>query len=1119
MEEVRQLIQSSYDENLAQEATYRSLGNHQLALEYCAARRKGIAGTPNPIPEIDALKDVETESPAGRHVSPHHEAMVLDLPAEDLPADLPSGILDEELIPHDELPDTAALSTGTDRDTPIPAVTPIPVVVHLEPHNHRSRSISPTEGSTARPRTDPENDPRSSHVAKEDLDAERTKLRSNLIDRCLDVIGAHPDTTYEVSELISSIVLRSPPDEQSIRQEIGDTLVNALMSFAADDDLKSNGRSIAAYAHLLSLLLQDPPFLKATVGILKDNVSEFLGFLELPGSSSDELSPWIPYVLLVFEILLSDDEQLGEINWKMPEQENDPIKPLEWVTKDLNVKAHDRGTLLKLILEILPRIGKEEGLAVSVLRILVILSRDRTVARNVGDKKNLQRLFVTAKQLSGAGALRLTETRISSYILTILRHVVEDEEVIKQIMRSEIRAYLDGNRGNRPLDPTGFLKHFSNLVLRDPRLFVEVSNEILKLNKWAPRDGNTTRSQLVILKESPKEATKDEVAPAVRATEDLSIQDVKPSTEGTDRHMDDVSKPATQDPKRPVVETPDGVIHFLLCELLNYKEVDDKDPSQLNKGTGHTGDQSSSSDAPSEHDTPAGDIKEKKGKSSFKTDEHPIFIYRCFLLHCLTELLQSYNRTKVEFINFKRNAPLFANTPVKPRSSVLNYLLTDLLYPSNMDGPLDTIIYKKKYATAMQTQNLLVALVSRTGEKPVDRGRDKYDYDDEPSLLFVRKFVLDTILKSYKDATTSNDSFDTRYARMLGLAEVMYRMMGDKDKDPSASSRNNLDPLERSQAQLRRLMYEKGYLAALTASIADIDLAFPPVKRTIKYILRVFRVLTSTAISLSHSNIISSVPAYDNAEDELISTSSLSDIEDDREETPDLYRNSALGMHEPGRDMDDDYSEGSDNGENSHRPGELGLLTAIDDDEEMYDDEYDDEMAYGSAEDREEDVSDQEEEDLESMGPIEGLSGEPGVIEVTMGEGVDEMDEDDDDDESDEDEDSDDLDDVEDHIEIVDDEGNPLDDDGASDWESEPDGVADEEAEIDYEAGAQDLQEADIHDLDDVEGLNRFGNIMRAIGDGDFEPIGDDLNHLNDRYMEDEDDDGKLVSLCFEPPS
>ncbi|KAI1311653.1 hypothetical protein F5Y03DRAFT_285299 [Xylaria venustula] len=1084
--DVRYLCEGSFSEDLAQEATYRSFGNRQPATEYCTAHEKGIAGTRNPIPENELPIDVESGSPAERPVPADDEAMVLDLPP-----DLPSGILDEELIGElrDELQDAAAYSTGFDRDTPNPSA------VQPESNSHGSASTSPTQGSAAKPKTDAEADMPSPHVAKEDLDEERAKLRSSLIDRCLDVIGAHPDTTYEVSELISSVVFRPPGDDMSTRQEIGDTLVNALMSFAMDDDLKANGRSIAAYAHLLSLLLQDKLFLKATVNILKENVNEFLRFLHVHGSSSvEELSPWIPYVLLIFEILLSDDEQLGEVHWRMPEIEDDSIQPLEWKPKDLNVKDDDRRTLLNAILEILPRIGKEESLAVSVLRILVILTRDRAVARQVGDKKNLQRLFVTAKQLSGAGAFRLSETRISSYILTILRHVIEDAEVIKQIMLSEIHTHLDAARNTRAIDTTAFLKQFSSLVLRDPKLFVEVCCETLKLNRFPIREGNTTRQHTVSLKEPQGESAKDEVGPTVRATEDLSIQDIKPSTEGEDKHMDDGSKAIVQDSKRPVVETPDGVIHFLLCELLNYREVDDKDTSQLGKEIAQTSEQSTSSpDTPNDSEARVIDTKEKKGKSSFKVDEHPIFIYRCFLLHCLTELLQSYTRTKVEFINFKRNAPLFANTPVKPRSSVLNYLLNDLLYSNHMDGSSDNVISKKRLATSIQTQHLLVALVTRTGEKPVDRNRGKYDYEDDPDLLFVRRFVLDTILKSYRDATTSNDPFDFKYAKMLSLAEVMHLMMGDKEKDTNTSSRNYSEALDRSQSQLRRLMYEKGYLAALTASIADIDLAFPPVKKTIKYILRVFRVLTSTAISLSHSNLISSVAAHGNVEEELISTSSLSDIDDDREETPDLYRNSALGMHEPLRDMDDDYSENSED----------------DDDEEMYDDEYDDDMAYES-EDREEDVSDREEEDLAGMGPIEGLSGEPGVIEVTMEDDDedDEMDDDDEEDDSEEEEDSDDMDDVPGHIEIVDDEGNPLDDEGASEWESDPDDGIDEEAEIDFEAEAQDLQEADVHDLDDVEVLDQYG--LRAIDDGDFGPMVEDLNPINDHYMEEDEDDDEV---------
>ncbi|KAI1381572.1 hypothetical protein F4677DRAFT_129916 [Hypoxylon crocopeplum] len=1089
------------DETLVRESIYRANGNRQLALEYCKAYKSGVVRSRNPVPEDEwpGNTDNEPAPPAERntHPSAEDDRMVLD---QDMP---PSMLLEEDIL---GIAEVEALSNGNDRNTSIP-----PLI--RDENGAGSSSTTPAQGPSTGAST--EIDPtKQSAVAKEDLDEERTKLRLNLIDRCLDVIRAHPDSTYEVSELIS-IVLRTPSDDLSSRQEIGETLANALMSFAADDDLKSNGRSIAAYAHLLSLLLQDKNFFRATVGILKENVSEFLRFLQVPAPpSTEELAPWIPYVLLIFEILLSDDEQPGEIKWKAPASENDPIEPMQWSPKDLNVKEEDRQTLLSSVLDILPRIGKEESLAVSVLRILVILTRDRSIARSVGDKKNLQRLFVTAKQLSAAGSLRLSETRIASHILTILRHAVEDEEVIKQVMRSEIRTYLAASRNSRPLDPSAYTRTFSHIALRDPKLFVEVTNETVRLSRYTFSENGSGRGVSLILKEPKPDAPKDDVAPTVRATEDLTIQDVKPSTEGETKQMADASKPHPQDTKRPVLENPDGVVQFLLCELLNYKEVDDKEPSQPVKDTKKPSDQiSSPTSGGSEAEGRTTDSKDKKGKPSFKPDEHPIFIYRCFLLHCLTELLQSYNRTKVEFINFKRGAPLFANTPVKPRSSVLNYLLSDLLYSSHMDGASDTITHKKKYATSIQTQSLLVALVSKTGEKPVDQTRDKYDYDDEPDLLFVRKFVLDMILRSYKDAATSSESFDSRYARMLALAEVMNLMMGEKDKDSPVPSRGGHDSLERSQAQIRRLMYEKGYLAALTASIADIDLAFPPVKRTIKYILRVLRILTSTAIHLSHSNIIPTVPTQENVGEETFSASSLSDIDDDREETPDLYRNSALGMLEPGRDRDGDYSEDSEDGRGSG-PHSLvqAILTSADDDEEMYDDEYDDDMGYES-EDREEDVSERDEEELEGMGPIEGLSGDHGVIEVTMGDEDedDDMDEDDEDGSEDDELDSDDMDEAENRIEIVDDEGNPLEDDGVSGWESDTDDDDDDDdddgEEIDYEAEAQDLAEAaDMRDLDDVDGLGRFGNIMRAIEEEDFEPA-DDLNALNDRYMEEDDED------------
>ncbi|KAM0809593.1 hypothetical protein AB5N19_09937 [Seiridium cardinale] len=1096
---ISQLKTEGYNEDLVREAIYWANGDMTRATEYCKAHMLGLAGGRSPIPDDDVpgeeLDDVkstasESEEPASTSAAPNDQEM-MDV---DLPAIIPAGLLDGEIL--GDLREVPSLRAGNFGDV-VSGREWTQGNAPAEESGEAQRpgiSSSSSQGAATAP---PESETRSqSALPKEDLDAARAELRTNLIDRCLDVIRAHPSSTYEISELINNAVIRSSTDD-STKQEIGETLVNALISFVVgEDDLKPHGRSISAYAHLLSLLLQSRGFFSATMSSLKDNVTEFLGFLRVSSPSTDEIDPWVPYILLIFEILLSDDEQPGDIKWKVPNNEDDAIEPFQWPEKDLIVKEEDRRSLLAAILEILPKVNKAESLAVSVLRILVILTRDESTARTVGDKKNLQRLFVMMKQLSGSGSSRLVDTRISSYLLTILRHVIEDEEIIKQLMRSEIKSYFDNVRSQRHVDVGNYIRQNSHVALRDPRLFVDVSNEMIRLYRWSAGESSAPR-QTVVLKEQKQDAPKDDAAPPVRATEDLSIQDVKLSTESTEKPVADTAKLALQDTKRPILENPDGVIHFLLCELLNYKEVDDKEPAQAAKDSKDTKGGEEPESAGSNGPTDSIDGKDKK-KPAFKPEEHPIFIYRCLILRCLIELLQSYNQTKIEFINFKRSAPIQTHTPIKPRSSVLNYLLMDLLSATPLDGSPDTLGEKKKVATSTQAQNLLVALMAKTSEKPVDRSREKFDYDEEADLLFVRKFVLDTILKAYKDASSSTEAFDVRYGRMLALADVMHQIMGaDKDKDLPSSRHNESSP-ERSYAQIRRLMYEKGYLNALTFSIADIDLAFPPVKKTIKQILKVLRVLTSTATQLSNANILPAASTAQEVEDDIASATSLSDIEDDREETPDLYRNSALGMLEPGRDPEDDYNSGSE-----------------DDDEEMYDDEYGDEMEYEeeASFDGEENVSDEDEEvegmdGMEGIGHIEGLPGELGVVEVTMedddDEDDDDMDEDDEDMSEDDEEGSDEMDEMDDHIEIVDDEGNPVDDDGASGWESETDeddDDAEEDEEHDYETEAQEMLEQAQHDL------GGFGGLVPAMDEEDDYDGGDDINIHPYPEGDDEDDD------------
>lgn len=934
------------------------------------------------------------------------------------------------------------------------------------------------------PSTDPasqssEQQPRRREVTTiEDLDAERDNIRSNLIERCLDVLNVHHDVTFDLADLIAAAT-RKHRDPDGFRKEAGETLVQSLVSLQTEGDLRPSGKKIAAYANLLALILQDKDIYSATLGELKECFLTLLGFIKIPPSdkATEEPSPWIGQVLLVIERLLSDDAQPPQIRWNPPSFDEPDVNEEPAQLEEPLISYGEKTQLFESLLEILPRIGKDDSLALSVCRILVILTRNRTIAVRMGEKRNLQRLFVMVKQLSSS-----TNEKLQSSFMLILRHIVEDEETIRQIMRSEIVANFE-SRSSRQTDTTGYVRQMYHLVLRSPELFVEVTNEKLKLQRYDSHQ----RPQVLTLKTDKADTSKDGDAHKDKAEE-------PGETTAPTEHKE---KGKAVELKPPVVEHPDGVIHYLLSELLSYKDVDDKEPapesaepSGADRSESQTDVEMSNgepSPSSSSADLTAARSSKKPEKATFKADEHPIYIYRCFLLQCLTELLSSYNRTKVEFINFSRKADPMATTPSKPRSGVLNYLLNVLIPVGTLEHD-ESVAFKKRSNTSAWAMRVIVALCTRTGEfGGNNRRRNTEDEEEEPELLFVRRFVLEHALKSYRDAMASNEPLDVKYSRLMCLADLFDKMLSGY----TYASGDNTFPS--STKQLAKTMFEKHFISALTASIADIDLNFPASKRVIKYILRPLNKLTQTAVILSETSSISA--PGETEEDEISSATSVSDMDDDREETPDLFRHSTLGMLEPSHEEETSEEESEE-------------------DDELYDDEYGEEMDYEEdmPEDDGEVVSD-EDEDIEGPGPIEGLPGDTGMdIEVLIDE---DEDDDEDDDEEDEDDDEDDDIDADDEVmagEITGDHDNDSLAEGDDDeWESEEMSEDNEEAEMlnQFENELEDIRQADQHG-----DSQRFDDLFRVLheaagGVEDFRG-----NDVQDDMVDDEinEDEGKFAS-------
>ena len=1126
-DKLENLKSKGIEATLAREALYRCVNNREAAEEYCKAHSELPRVPRAPIPFYDEEKEKDKDKTPSPVRTPRREDSEATVPDGDNrstagPMSLPSTASpdrDPDAVPDSD-PDLQVEveneNSNQPSDTIIPPPPPAPEsppLIDLEGGERMTMSI---DNLLTTPTSTPAKEEaiHSPVVTIEDLDDERSAVRENLIDRALDVLNVHADVTFELSDLITTAASKAQ-NASTMRKEWGETLIQALTSFQAEDDLLLAGKKIASYANLLAIVLQDKSFYEASLEELRANFSQLLSFIKIfPGHESEETNTWIGQILLVLEKLLAEDVQPQQIKWTPPSSDDDPADETIVEIEGPLVPYEDKAKLFELLVEVLPHIGKDESLALSVTRILVILTRNRDISNMLSEKPSLQRLFVMMKQLAGCESEKL-----QSAFMLVLRHIIEDDETIRQIMRSEIVSNFE-TRPSRPTDTTTYVRHMSHLVLRSPTIFVEITNEKLKLQKFDPNQ----RPQILTLKEQvPTESASIERTSGLLDTLGLAadgsakeMEDVKPSTEqegGQELAAGDKVKP-TLDMKAPIVEHPDGVIHYLLNLLLSYKDVEDKSPDLTAKDS--TTEASSANNADVEMIngpslsaltgaplTEAG-IEKRGEKPEFQAEHHPIHIYRCFLLQCLTELLSSYNRTKVEFINFSRKADPKAMTPSKPRSGVLNYLLNVLLPVGTLEHN-ESIAYRKKDTTSNWAMSTIVALCMRTGEKGNDNRFPTPEEQSEPDLLFVRKFVLEHALKAYKDAHSSTENLEIKYSRMLRLADLFNGILSSSNSQNSAArgTESNMTP----QRELAKIMFEKNFIAALTGSIADIDLNFPGAKRAVKYILRPLKLLTHTAIFLSETSSIATTPGPTD-DDEISTASSVSDMDDVREETPDLFRHSTLGMLEPGRD-EETSSESSD------------------DDEDMYDDDgYDDGMEYEEEIDRDGDevVSDEEEE-MNGPGHVEGLSGDVGMdVEVVIDGDDEEPSDDDDDDDPDDSDDMDDDDDDED-VEVIDEitgeDGNgSLEGGNEEEWQDE-----DEDREDYHDEDGMDHESSEAHDPHDHNHGPTVRDIMREMQNAGVAPPGLDGREFRDLemdidnnvYMEEavHDDDGMFPPACW----
>ncbi|KZT10978.1 uncharacterized protein LAESUDRAFT_721398 [Laetiporus sulphureus 93-53] len=743
-----------------------------------------------------------------------------------------------------------------------------------------------------------------------ELNVARESLKKGLGKHALRLVDEHSSLVFDVQK----VFVGSPNEyrEQAVNDLIAD--IKAFSPSAYD----IHEQPMAARCRLLALVLHDPSS-SLSQSLEKDvnQLMDILLALLLSNPTNAEsghpaLPKWLAAYLLIMESLLLMGEEPRSI--QLP-KEDDPINQ-----EPLTVGRHypeARTLLFDFCLRLLaiPSLPKDELL--SVLRLFVLLTQEHRMAEEFMRRDGITMLF----QYMKVSASTSSATGIQSHIAMILRHIAEDASTLQNIMRQEVRRFFSHPR-NHSVEVGSYVIGCNALALRDPASFVQVTQEICQLSR--PFSGMKS----VSLKEEAKTRNGGSTA--------------RTDSKGSEMQVDESVSHNTRAPSEPL----ETLVHFLIGELI--KSVKDEQAGETSGGEQSEPRTTEGAGAASSSSPMASSIEVDQSERQ-RPDDREDYVYSCFLMQCLTELLFSYDSCKLAFLSYspKKRAQISAKeNGLRHKPAAIHFLLTEVMSfgTINPQPPADA---RKRIMLCNWAMSVIVALC-------VDISSTQ-DFKDVPSdLVSVRKFVLEAISRTIKDVPSSENP-ETRYSRLLALADLCYRLL---------TVRFNTNPRKANEeipTHIAKIMLEKNFVATLTNALAEVDLNYPNIRGVVTAILRPIEYLSKIAIKMSRvsektkdildekMNDIESVISEEEEEEEEEEETS----EHGGEETPDLYRNSALGLF--GGEMEDvNY-------------GPEGVM-----DEDVDEDENDVEMDFGDetgSEDTsatEEDIENDLDDDLEN---------------------------------------------------------------------------------------------------------------------------------------------------------
>ncbi len=704
-----------------------------------------------------------------------------------------------------------------------------------------------------------------------ELSTAREPLKQDIGSRILALVDEHPSLVFDVQKVFVGPI--SDYRTQAVKSLIDD--IQAFSPFAYD----VQEQPLSVRCHLLALVLGEPSSPAAQMPEKEaESLMNVLLSLHLsnPAENGHPVIPkWLSAQLLVVESLLVMGDSPRSVT--LP-KENEPIVRESIAQGPRYTEA--RNTLFDFCMRLLavPTLPKDE--LISVLRLIVLLTRDPSIADNLVKRNGVGLLFqylrVSSGTQSGAG--------IQSYIAIIVRHVVENQSTLQSVMRQEVKRFFSHPR-TRMVDIGTFVSGCNSTALRDPEAFVKVTEDLCQLSQpYGSMKTISLRPETSSTTPQPSGASGE-------------AQD-----KGNEMQVDEPSVAAV--PSAPA-ESTEALIYYLIGELMKTVRSDVlPDGISIN---------ASNADATKSPDVipPLGETLSEHPQAATepKPPQDPVdYTYPCFIMQVLTELLFSYESCKIAFLSYtpkKRTQTPAKDSGFKHRTAAIQFLLSDLMTFGTIN-PQPPTEARKQITLCNWAMSVIVALCVDTNS-----GQDIKDVPSD--LISVRKFVLEAINRALKDLPSS-DNPETRYSRLLALADLCHRLL---------TVRFNVNGKKTSDevpTHVAKVMLEKNFVATLTNVLAEVDLNYPNIRNVVSSVLR----------PLEHLCVRSSLPLHYTLTRLLCSTKiamKMSRVSDKNkelvEEKPDT---SESDMSEEDEDGEDE-TENPENDEASHvyRNSSLGL--------------------------------------------------------------------------------------------------------------------------------------------------------------------------------------------------